>query len=338
MAIPLAVLPRSCLVFVLSLSALLGCQAGPENRPIAAAAQPPAESGAAGMPDRPAVLIDGEVVGWAAVQPWLAETAGGTVLQEMALDRRLAREFVQRTWTLADDEVREERTRLARTMALTSAGGEPGADQAERLLDRLRRDRGLGEARFAALLRRSAMLRRLVADEVVIDEGALVQLHAVRHGPRLQGRIIVVDSHAEAAALAARLSGAGSDMPAQFSRAAMAQSTDESRAWGGVLPAFSTEDASAPLVLRRAAAGLQPGQLSGVLALERGFGLFLLDAVVPGSGRTLEQARDELRFEARLRQERLLMDRLAARYLREANVQPQDRGLDWSWRSTRRPG
>lgn len=283
---------------------------------------------------RPAAIVDGAPCSWLELQPWLAEASGGAVLQELAIDRRLQREFEGRGLTLAAAALTQEQANLARSLSL-SAGR--GPDDGEVLVQRLRRERGLGEQRFAALLRRSAMLRQLVQAEVVVDEESLKRAWAARFGKRIRTRVIIVTTHSQASALLAQLAGAGADLPARFSRLAMESSTDESAARGGVLPAWSPEDPNIPLLLRQAGAGTAPGELSQILALDTGFGLLLVEGVVPETGRTLAEARSELEFEVRLRQERLLMDRLAAKMLQEAQVAPQDRALDWSWRATRRP-
>ena len=296
--------------------------------------RPASLEAAGGGGGRPAAIVDGTTCSWAELQPWLAEASGGAVLQELAIDRRLKREFEGRGLALAAEAVMQERANLARSLSL-SAGR--GPDDGEVLVQRLRRERGLGDQRFAALLRRSAMLRQLVQSEVVVDEESVKRAWAARFGKRYRTRVIIVTTHAQASALLAQLTGAGADLPARFSRLAMESSTDESAARGGVLPPWSPEDPNIPLLLRQAGAGTAPGELSQILALDTGFGLLLVEGVVPETGRMLAEARSELEFEVRLRQERLLMDRLAAKMLQEAQVVPQDRALDWSWRATRRP-
>jgi len=63
----------------------------------------------------------------------------------------------------------------------------------------------------------------------------------------------------------------------------------------------------------------------------------LVEHVLPRSGVPIEQAAASLREDVRLRQERLLMDRLARRLLESAAVRVLDPALNWSWRS-RAPG
>jgi hypothetical protein len=85
--------------------------------------------------------------------------------------------------------------------------------------------------------------------------------------------------------------------------------------------------------VRQTLAEMAPGDLSPVVALERGYGLFLVEGVDPASGPGLEEARDEIARELRRRQERLLMDELARSLIDSARVTVFDPSLDWSWRA-----
>jgi hypothetical protein len=293
-------------------------------------AQPP-PVGQGDQPARAPLIIDAQELSWSALQPVLAEAAGGGVIQELVLDQRLRRAMAARKLTLPADSVQKERELLMRGLQASAGGAE-----IDEVLLALRRGQGLGEARFGALLERTAMLRLLVQDEVRVNDAAIAQAYALRHGPRCRVRLIVLPTQEAAAALRAELASEEKDLPARFSRAAIERSTHESAPRGGVLAPFSPEDPAYPAVLRRAAVEVREGQLSPVLALDRGFALLLSEGQRPGSGRALAEVREELAADVRLRQERLLMDRLANELLENgAGVIVNDRGLNFGWQALR---
>src|SRR5690606_18565950 len=112
----------------------------------------------------------GTSVSWERVQPLLAEAAGGFVLEEIALEMMLEAEMRQHGLSLTDAMLERERLLIREAMAADDAARTP--DEVQRLLDGVRRRRGLGEQRYEALVRRSAMLRALVQDRVSVDEAS----------------------------------------------------------------------------------------------------------------------------------------------------------------------
>ena len=63
-------------------------------------------------------------------------------------------------------------------------------DDAERLLDTIRKNRGLGEVRFARLLERNARMRRMVAPGVQVSQEEVAQAFRMLHGPKYRVRVI----------------------------------------------------------------------------------------------------------------------------------------------------
>ncbi len=280
---------------------------------------------------RPVALIDGEPVSWSTLEPLLAEASGGAVLQEVALDRRLAKELATRGLALTSELLERERRLLAAGLARVSLDlADPV--EVDRALATMRRARGLGDQRYAALLRRSAALRLLVQPEVNITPAMLQQGYVIRFGPRHRVRLIVVPTQAQAAALLGELTPeSGAPLSERFAEIARARSTDASAQRGGRLEPFSVEDPSYPLVIRQVAGGLAPGRVSPVVALDSGFGVLLCEEIIPASGPPMEETRSQLEAEVRTRQERLLMDRLAASLLDRPGVSVLDSALGWSW-------
>src|SRR5688572_3386207 len=111
---------------------------------------------------RPAAILANESITWADLSAPLAEAAGGTVLEEVALDRIIAKEMQLRGFTLEPGAGTREEEYLREALAI--AAGVQAGQQGD-LVQQLRRSRGLGDRRYASLLDRNAKLRRMVRDE-----------------------------------------------------------------------------------------------------------------------------------------------------------------------------
>ena len=269
-------------------------------------------------PPRPIALVGRERVTIAEIEPQLLEAVGGRIVRERVLDARLAREAAREGIEIDADDLQRERNLLTVTLA-------EDPDRAERLLDELRRNRGLGPIRFEALLRRTALLRRLVAEEVEITDAALEGAHDLAHGPRRVARIVVVED-LRAASDARRSLDAGTP----FVTVAVERSLDASADRGGLLAPVSRLDPSWPVAFRRAVFDAEIGRVSEPVRIDARTLLILVEAERPGTGVSLDAARDDAEAAARLAIERLLMDRLARRLVPENAIDPIDPSLRWS--------
>jgi len=269
-------------------------------------------------PPRPIALVGRERVTIAEIEPQLLEAVGGRIVRERVLDARLARAAAREGIEIDADDLQRERSLLTATLA-------EDPDRAERLLDELRRNRGLGPIRFEALLRRTALLRRLVAEEVEITDAALEGAHDLAHGPRRVARIVVVED-LRAASDARRSLDAGTP----FATVAVERSLDASADRGGLLAPVSRLDPSWPVAFRRAVFDAEIGRVSEPVRIDARTLLILVEAERPGTGVSLDAARDDAEAAARLAIERLLMDRLARRLVPENAIDPIDPSLRWS--------
>lgn len=275
---------------------------------------------------RPAAFVDGMSVSWGDLRPGLSEIAGADALRELVLDRRVAQAFQARGEALPPGAESAERRRLLESL-------DDDADRAIRTLDEIRRQERLGPHRFRMLMRRNAMLRAMVADEVELDDALLRTTFDRLHGPRRQGRLITVTSLDDAVALRRELAAG-----AAFGDLAVEHSTDSSAARGGLLEPIARRDPAYPAALREALWSLEEsGAVSDPVRIDRGYALLRLERELPGSDRARgePQLEAELRRAARTQQERLLMDRLASELMRDAVVRPIDEHLEFAWRAAR---
>ena len=279
----------------------------------------------------PPAMLRNEPVTWNDLHPLLVEMAGPAALNEVVLERELNREFAARGLVLSDEAVRQEEDILLQTMA-REARTTP--DEAARLLESMRASRGLGPVRFAAMLRRNAMLRALATEGVTVDDADVKTAYAVRYGPKVRVRVIVVPTQRQAGELRSKLQPGTPEAPRphlalEFADAAAKFSTDPSAARGGSLPPMSLEDPTYPAAARDALRPLQPGQVTRPFAAPGGFAFFLLEERVDeASPPPEEEVAGELRLEVTRVRERLAMDDLARRMLDAAPLRVHDRGLE----------
>lgn len=102
-------------------------------------------------------MINGQPVTISQLWPHLAEIAGDQTLQELTLTRLLDQLAAERNWTITNDDLDHELT------ALTTIFNQIADPQSTpRIIETIRRRRGLGPVRFDALLRRNAILRQAI--------------------------------------------------------------------------------------------------------------------------------------------------------------------------------
>ena len=266
---------------------------------------------------RPLATVDGARMNFAEIEASLLELGGAAVVRERALDLAVAREATRR-------EVRIDEAAIARERRLLVENLAEDPDRAERILQELRNSRGLGPVRFSGLLRRNAVLRSLIADDVVLDQNIVRGAWDARHGASRVVRIISTIDLRNAEKARARIES-GED----FSVVAVETSIDASGPRGGRLAPLSRLDPSWPRAFREAIFELTPGSLSDAMPVD---GRILLIEVLeerPADGVPFEAGREEAARVARLAAERLLMDRLARRLAPVDSIEPLDPALRW---------
>ncbi len=277
--------------------------------------------------EQPAALADGVSVSWEEIRPMLAEAAGAQVVQEAVLDRLLIAECRSHGVSITDDDIAAERKLLADNIVREARAT---AGDAERLLDSVRRSRGLGEVRFKRLLERNARMRKLVAPTVEVSEADVTQAFEMLHGVKYRTRVILTPGNTAAADARKELLESADHLTVRFAERAMKDSIDPSADRGGVVDPFSSADPAYPSSVREAVRALEPGQISSVLAVDRGFAIVLLEGRVPADQARLPDEAATIQAEIRSRRERQAMDGLGQRLIRDSHMRLLDRSLEWS--------
>lgn len=282
-----------------------------------------------GYTNAPAAVLAGETYSLAQLAPFLAESAGAVIIEELLLTALAERELTRAGMALTPADIEAERAELARAL---QAGNVPG-DPSE-VIAAVRRTRGLGDNRFDLLLRRTAALRKLVASEVGVTEQEVALAHRIRYGPRYRTRLIMIPTERDAAQIIAELRPLDpATRRARFIQLAVDRSIDNSSSAGGLLEPISTADPSYPATVRSALSTLQPGDMSPVLAMNPNYAIVLVEEITPDQGVSLQSVAPTLRDDIRRRQERLAMDRKAQVLIESSAPTVLDPSLQWSWRT-----
>ena len=289
---------RAALVAIAAVSMSVGCASEPAATTAPAAA--PASA--------PVAVIDGRVLDWRAFGPLVAEASGGPVLEEVVLEWRCETECAKAGIAVGMDLVLAEERRV-----LESLDQDP--ERAMRLLQSLKARQGLGPLRWQALLRRNAMLRALVAKDIVLDEAVIEQARDSLVGPRRDARLIVVADLVAAERVRVALRDGAS-----FPELAARESLDASAPRGGLVTGVTRRDAGYPSSFREALFTLAPNAISDPLLVEDRF--MIVQMLAESTPPALDPAELDRRARerARIAQERVAMERLADRLLRTTSL------------------
>ncbi len=296
-------------VLLIALTAA-GCAATPPRSAPSTRTAPPAST-----PKNPTIplLINGEPVTWATLNPLLAEASGREIVRELALESALRRELKTRGLQIDDSALKQEHARWIDML---------GPDLAAETEASIRLRRGLGPERFRRMLWRNAALRALLDPaETTISDDEVRLAKSIRFGRRYAVSIVTVPD---------------ADAAVDISRTARESSSGATAGlWAGALrhgvqprsAVLSPVDPAVPDALRRAVASTPVGRASGVVAVEDGYAVVLVHASVPAD----ESRSDDLaiRNMIRLRKARAAMERLAERLVSEIDVHVLDRSLSW---------
>ncbi|MBM4111708.1 MAG: peptidylprolyl isomerase [Phycisphaerae bacterium] len=293
---------HTTLAAIATAAAFGGCASEP------AATTAPAAAGTAAPASAPVAVIDGRVLDWRGFGPLVAEASGGPVLEEVVLEWRCASECAKAGIAVSADLVLAEERRVLETL-------DQDPDRAMQLLQSLKARQGLGPLRWQALLRRNAMLRALVAQDIVLDEAVVEQARDALVGARRDARLIVVADLVAAERVRQALRDG-----AAFPELAARMSLDASAPRGGLVTGVTRRDAGYPSSFREALFTLAPNAVSDPLLVEDRFMIVqMLTENMPPAIEASELDR-RARERARIAQERVAMERLADRLLRTTSL------------------
>jgi hypothetical protein len=111
-----------------------------------------------------AALINGKPLHRQDLWPHLAESNGRQILEEIILTNLLDSAARSANWDITESDQQHE---LVALIEIINQSSDP--QNTPRLIESIRTSRGLGPVRFAALLRRNAILRRMIAQDQTLQ-------------------------------------------------------------------------------------------------------------------------------------------------------------------------
>ena len=249
------------------------------------------------------------------------EIAGGESLANEVIDRGIQEDLDLRHEVLTMQMVETEKQYILDSL------DPDDLDQATRMLNKLRQQKGLGEYAFHAMLKRNAGLRKIVSRDVNMTPVLLQQEYKLRYGDRYQARMIVMPDLRSLQHIRRQ-----AEQGADFALLANTNSTDISARQGGLLPAISPVDSNYPKTIRKTLTKLKPGELSDALAVDNGYAFLKLERVVPASKLKYDEVEDQLKKAVRTRVEATLMRQKATEYITKARVTVLEPVLLGSWK------
>ncbi len=218
----------------------------------------------------------------------LVEADGLRVAEMLIADAVVAQEAARRGLSVNQEDLAAENDRLL----VNIFPGDVEADQRERLLEQLLRNRGLTSSLWEGVLRRRAMLRKLVLPEVKLTDEMVRAEYDRQYGEKVEVSHIQLATLREAEKVIQRLE-AGQD----FAELARKLSTNAQTAseGGKISPPFAQGDPAVPQALREAAFALKVGQISGVVQVGNSFHVLKLLQRIPAAKDDFDKLKDQLR-------------------------------------------
>lgn len=155
------------------------------------------------------------------------------------------------------------------------------------LIEQWRQSRGVSVEELRLAMERQALLRKLAAERLTVNESMLRDEFARIYGTKVECRHIVVASLRDADKLRTRLD-AGDDFATLARRSSI---NNISAPDGGSLPPFSQNDETIPALLREAAFRMEPGQVSNPIQINGQIHLLKLERRIAPTIITFESVR-----------------------------------------------
>ena len=253
----------------------------------------------------------------------LLRTHGPAVLEQLiGLEAALAA-AAENGIRITDADVEAETERSLRNLSnpLSSVtDGDMDRETAERLLDRVLTQRNISREVFRVVMRRNALLRRIVQSQLHVTDQQLRDEYERAYGERVQVRHIQLATPAEASRVQERLANGGN-----FVELAKLHSANQITAQrGGLLDSFSRREDMLASHFRDVAFALEPGRVSDAVRLGEWYHLIKLERRLPATYPEFASVRADLEARLRERLSESAMLKLYEKLFRESRIEVFD--------------
>jgi len=202
----------------------------------------------------------------------LIDAYGLTVAQQLIANEIVRQEADRQKLDVTDGDVQAEHEKMLQGMF----GTVESADQRQRLLSEVLKQRNVSRRQWDLTMWRNALLRKLAAKRITITEAELQEEFGRQHERKLEVRHIQTTNLADAQKVIRELAG-GTDfvaLVAKYSRGPSAQSA-------GLLAPFGHKDTGVPPALREAALAMRKvGQVSDPIQVGTAFHVIKLERII----------------------------------------------------------
>ncbi|MGE0480997.1 MAG: peptidylprolyl isomerase [Phycisphaerae bacterium] len=264
-------------------------------------------------------IVNGESISRQQVIDVLLDAHGIEILQQVLLVELCKQESKRLGLAVTRSDVQREFDNSVEKIAAATAGrggDAPTEENKRRALQAILEQKGLSHAEFMLGMERNAHLRKIIEKDLQITEETLREQFRRTYGEQVQVRQIVVSESAEIAAVLEQL-----NKGVEFADVARRQSLHRASGdQGGLLPAFSFDDANVSPALRELAFQMKPGEVSAPIRIDNLYHLIKLEQRIAPASVTFEEKRAEVEQRLRDRVTAQEMSRLANDLFQRAKI------------------
>jgi len=272
-------------------------------------------------------FIDGNPITHDQIQESLSERAGRQAIADLILDYQLEKKVTELSIRITRSDLDREEQQF---LDLIQVEDDPNANL--EYMKEVRRNRGLGPTRYNDLLRRNAILRKLINAKKP-SEAELLQALQVNLGQQFQIRLFVNSDRSLTNTSYQRVLDAQPESTRWiFAQESFDHSSHPSADRGGFIQRFSTLDSNYPSVLRSSVQATDIGTMSNILATDSGYAFVLVESITPEVAISNEQ-RELMEEQLIIRNQRIAMEQLASDLIRQSEIIILDKALSWSWKN-----
>jgi len=232
----------------------------------------------------------------------------GTQVAEQLIANELVRQAAEKeNITITQEDIQEE---LDKSLAGLFRSTSQPADRAK-LLDTFLQRRNISRKQWDLTMRRNAILRKLVKDQVSVSDEEIHDVYLGQYGKKAQVSMIQVASLPEAQEIIEKANLEGAD----FAKLAQKYSKHGSARMGGALPPLGQADKTAPPAILQAAMALKEVEdISDPIQVATDFYILKLNNIIEPSDVKLDDVTAEIK--ARLLEQKIRAEQM--QYLRNS--------------------
>lgn len=267
--------------------------------------------------------VDGRPIARRRFLDLLYQSHGSPVLEQLVGLEVVIRAAELRGLSINEADVLAELDRALKQLVDPLAGITPGSfdrPAAQRLLDVVLAERNLSREAFGIVMRRNAVLRKMLVPTGAFAGEALQREYERLYGPRVRVRHIQLPTLGAVERARERLTSGE-----VFDEVAASLSANVASAEvGGLLDPFTAWDEAVPALFRKAAFDLSLEQVSGAIKLGGWYHLIRLEERLPASSGGLNDVRAEVERSLRHRQSEQAMFTLFEKLMKKATIEVHD--------------